>query len=584
MKNKEPNLISGLRIYEFSSKGDNNVSIYLNSLYTGNRLSIIGGTVSSWLELFNDVSLKTENSGSELDHLKHTVIYRAIVISKRKTNLPIRYSNSPRSEISNICSRSLYSVPRKFPCTPLNRKHEKFDRDKIIIEDDIQGSTRLEGALLNTINNFGKSIDNSNILNSKKRKREIKCNLEYISRNISIFPGNTGREYVVFQRYDEGIILDEDAIMDATPEILAQHIARRLRCCRVLDACSGVGGNTISFSQHCKFVVSVEKSNTRSMINKHNSQIYGLYGSIYDQKDGKTTNNCLDLSSIRETGSPELHFNKKHLISSDYDLHMYFDPESNIVFVNGDILKFCSWYSSKIRENESQQFVNNGIVKLDEIFRGFKIFEWAFASPPWGGYSYNCHKEFGLNSCKYLNYKDLLIRLSSIADNIALFLPRNSDTTEFIAFMTMLGFNAVEVEEVNDTRYNYTLGLLFYCNRIQDNFRPYYLFGQELVGLNDQVIDKLSVFLKCGFNSNSSNYENIIDSKYDHKFTLFCRDLLLKYMFPKKAGRKPIKVVLGRITVLTHLINYILYGGGDSKSTLLNYCSSCESPPSINVL
>ncbi|KAH8740100.1 methylase [Cryptosporidium ryanae] len=573
MRKRKRDLVSGLRITEFDSEYDNDVSIYLNSLYTGNKLSIIEGTVLSWLELFNDTSLKTEINESDLNNFKYSNTYRAIIINKRKTNLPIRYSNSPRSEIINICSGSLYSVSRRFPCTPLNKKHEKFDKVKITIEDNIKESTKLEDALFNTNNNFGKSIDKFNILSVKKRKKEIKCNLEYISKNISIFPGNTGREYVVFQRYDEGIILDEDAIMDATPEILAQHIARRLRCCTVLDACSGVGGNTIAFSQHCKFVVSVEKSNSRSMINKHNSQIYGLYGSTPNLKNVNTANYHFDPSLIREMGSPELHFNKKHVISNDYNLHMYFDPNSNIVFINGNIMEFCSWYSIKIQENESIQINNNCFTKLNEVFRGFKTFEWAFASPPWGGYSYNYYREFSLDSCKSLNYKDLLIRISSIADNVALFLPRNSNITEFIAFMSILGFNAIEIEEVNDTRYNYTLGLLLYCNKIQDNFRPWYLFGQELINLNDQIIDKLAIFIKYSFNSDSPKGVKITDSKYNNKLALFCKDLLVKCLFPDKIENKPMKIGLGKITVLTYLINYVLYRGDDMKSILLDYCS-----------
>lgn len=495
------------------SESEKNVESNLKSSFTKNELTIIKGEVSSWLKLVSNSSLFPVGIENILSSIYNKELFRGLIITKRITNLPIRYTNMPGSIIPNICKNSLYSISERFPCTPLNSDFEKENSERILfqVEKPFDSNTELEEALFGVIDSSEKFVDKNGFLINKKRKKEAKVNIDFLKQKLSIFPGNIGREYLVFQKYDEGVVLDGDAVMDATPEILAQHIARRLRGCTVLDACGGVGGNTIAFSQHCKRVISVEISNQRTLISKHNSQIYNLYGksSCFDTQNIIGDQNNIDV--IRNSGSPTLPFNQAHQVDENGRLNMYFDPKSNIVFINGDILNFCEWY--RIYNHKEHTDTTSSIVK--QVFKNFENFEWAFASPPWGGYSYNGIKHFCLDNNSPLNYKEMIIQLSSIANNIALFLPRNTNLSEFSGLLSILGFNAIEIEAIRDTRFNYILGIVLYSVRTKSKFKLRYLFGQDIKLMRNQISKRLVSFIESVIkkskleNEASDNHENI---------------------------------------------------------------------------
>ncbi|KAK9173866.1 Methylase, partial [Cryptosporidium meleagridis] len=467
-----------------------NVESSLKSSFTGNELVIIKGKISSWLNLVSNSSLFPSGIESILNSMDNKELFRGIIVTRRITNLPIRYTNMPGSVIPNLCKNSLYSVSERFPCTPLNSEFEKENFERISFDIEKSNDCELEEALFGVLDSPKNTKEGGEFYINKKRKKETKLNVDFLKKKLSIFPGNVGREYLVFQKYDDGIILDGDAVMDATPEILSQHIARRLRGCTVLDACGGVGSNTIAFSQHCKRVISVEVSNSRTLISKHNSQIYKLYG---DQSWNNAEGNIRDensINEIRDSGSPTLHFNIAHSIDESCNLSMYFDPKSNIVFVNGDILDFCDWYQNN--SNNKYDFKLSSIAK--QAFNSFENFEWAFASPPWGGYSYNGFKHFNLENNSSLNYKEMIIRLSSVANNIALFLPRNTNITEFSALLSILGFCAIEIEAIRDTRFNYILGIVLYSVRTRSKFKLQYLFGQNIDSISRPISKRLISF------------------------------------------------------------------------------------------
>ncbi|OII72503.1 uncharacterized protein cubi_00498 [Cryptosporidium ubiquitum] len=527
-----------------------NVESNLKSSFTGNELVIIKGEVGSWLRLVSGSSLFPVGAEKILSSVNNKELFRGLIISKRITNLPIRYTNIPGSIIPNLCKNSLYSISERFPCTPLNSDFEKENFEKILfqVEKSFDSSTELEEALFGVIDSSEKLIERSEFSINKKRKKETKANIDFLEQKLSIFPGNVGREYLVFQRYDEGVILDKDAVMDATPEILAQHIARRLRGCTILDACGGVGGNTIAFSQHCKRVISVEISNYRTLICKHNSQIYKLYGesSCFGSQNIVGGESFIDV--IRESGSPTLPFNQAHSIDESGNLNMYFDPKSNIVFINGDILNFCNWYHIYSRKEYSG--TSSSIVK--QAFKDFENFEWAFASPPWGGYSYNGIKNFSLENNSLLNYKEMIIRLSSIANNIALFLPRNTNLSEFSALLSILGFHAIEIEAIRDTRFNYILGIVLYSVRTKSKFKLRYLFGQDINFMNDQISKRLISFTenmikKTNPGSNTNSNQKNISKPGIKKLSKFGRKV---EKLLKKKG-------LESLIVITYILNYI---------------------------
>ncbi|EAK88842.1 methylase [Cryptosporidium parvum Iowa II] len=551
----------------FENEYKKNVESNMKSSFTGNELVIIKGEISSWLNLVSNSSLFSSGIENIMNSMGNKELFRGIIVTRRITNLPIRYTNMPGSIIPNLCKNSLYSVSERFPCTPLNSEFEKenFERISFDIEKFKENDRELEEALFGVLDSPKNIKEGSEFLINKKRKKETKVNVDFLKKNLSIFPGNVGREYLVFQKYDDGIILDGDAIMDATPEILSQHIARRLRGCTVLDACGGVGSNTIAFSQHCKRVISVEISNSRTLICKHNSQIYKLYG---DQSWNNTESNVRDKNSIdaiRDSGSPTLHFNIAHSIDDSYNLSMYFDPKSNIVFVNGDILDFCDWYQN--HSHNKYDFKSFSIAK--QVFNNFENFEWAFASPPWGGYSYNGFKHFNLENNSSLNYKEMIIRLSSVANNIALFLPRNTNITEFSALLSILGFYAIEIEAIRDTRFNYILGIVLYSVRTRSKFKLQYLFGQNIDSISHSISKRLISFTEHILRKSKLDRGESVDEQNISKLGI---KKISK--FGKKIERQIKKKGLEPMMAITYLLNYILHRDDYGTNLYLPNCSN----------
>jgi hypothetical protein len=91
------------------------------------------------------------------------------------------------------------------------------------------------------------------------------------------------KRYTLFERYDEGCLLDREGWFSVTPQCIASHTAERLAFPRVVDCFSGVGGNTIQvstdstqFASHGAQVVSIELDSRRIAMAKKNAEIYGV--------------------------------------------------------------------------------------------------------------------------------------------------------------------------------------------------------------------------------------------------------------------------------------------------------------------
>ena len=61
-----------------------------------------------------------------------------------------------------------------------------------------------------------------------------------------------------------------------TPEVIAQHIADRLRCDLIVDAFCGAGGNAIQFAFTCNHVIAVDIDPKKIELAKHNAEVYGV--------------------------------------------------------------------------------------------------------------------------------------------------------------------------------------------------------------------------------------------------------------------------------------------------------------------
>ncbi|KAF0384360.1 RNA cap guanine-N2 methyltransferase-domain-containing protein [Gigaspora rosea] len=81
---------------------------------------------------------------------------------------------------------------------------------------------------------------------------------------------------ILFTKYKEGILMDEEGWYSVTPEDVAIHIAERCRCDIIIDAFCGVGGNAIQFAFTCHQVIAIDIDETKLMCAKHNAMIYGV--------------------------------------------------------------------------------------------------------------------------------------------------------------------------------------------------------------------------------------------------------------------------------------------------------------------
>ncbi|KAI9832833.1 MAG: hypothetical protein M1826_000999 [Phylliscum demangeonii] len=92
----------------------------------------------------------------------------------------------------------------------------------------------------------------------------------------------------IFHRYDQGIWMTDEAWYGVTPEAVANKIADDLSRYApsdrtiLIDAFSGVGGNTIAFarSNRWKHIFAVEKDGAAIRCAKHNASVYGVQDRI----------------------------------------------------------------------------------------------------------------------------------------------------------------------------------------------------------------------------------------------------------------------------------------------------------------
>ncbi|KAG1874284.1 Tgs1 protein [Suillus subluteus] len=186
-----------------------------------------------------------------------------------------------------------------------------------------------------------------------------------------------------FSLYDQGCLLDEEGWYSVTPEDIAVQIADRCRCDTILDPFCGVGGNAIAFAKTCEHVIALDISPTRLALARHNAAIYGV--------------------------------------------------ADRIEFILADYISFANAYLSRPHPTR----------RIDVVF----------LSPPWGGPGYispsenhvspynntdfqddlETHSQYSLSRIQPVHGADLFRLTKRISDNIAYFLPRNTDLNEISA-------------------------------------------------------------------------------------------------------------------------------------------------------
>ncbi|CAD5111419.1 DgyrCDS728 [Dimorphilus gyrociliatus] len=88
------------------------------------------------------------------------------------------------------------------------------------------------------------------------------------------------QRYLLFSKFDDGIMLDHEGWFSVTPEIIAKHVAERCKCDVIVDAFCGAGGNTIQFALTCKRVIAIDIDPVKLKCAKNNAKIYGVEDKI----------------------------------------------------------------------------------------------------------------------------------------------------------------------------------------------------------------------------------------------------------------------------------------------------------------
>ncbi|SLM35985.1 rna methylase family [Lasallia pustulata] len=92
------------------------------------------------------------------------------------------------------------------------------------------------------------------------------------------------QRYKIFSRYDEGILMTDEAWFGVTPEPVANKVAQHITEAApaekriIIDAFAGAGGNAIAFasSGRWKRVYAIEKDPQVLACAKHNAEVYGV--------------------------------------------------------------------------------------------------------------------------------------------------------------------------------------------------------------------------------------------------------------------------------------------------------------------
>lgn len=123
-----------------------------------------------------------------------------------------------------------------------------------------------------------------------------------VSRPPGIPDAAWNRRHFLFSRFDMGVEMDAEAWFEVTPENVAQFISSRIPCVGlVIDACCGVGGNSIQFARRRERVLGIDSSGKRIAMASKNASIYGVKGRIdfvhadvnaYLQELGRLANAC----------------------------------------------------------------------------------------------------------------------------------------------------------------------------------------------------------------------------------------------------------------------------------------------------
>ncbi len=220
-----------------------------------------------------------------------------------------------------------------------------------------------------------------------------------ILNSASMFPPQMKKywrnRYRIFSKYDQGIIMTKELWYSVTPEDVSIFIAKFLRKSmkdpngRILDLCCGGGGDTIQFLRLFSHVYGIDNKQIHLDCTLNNASVY------------------LDSSSIQK---------KLKLMRCDWS----YSIDSAKILADG----------GKPSELMHPELVN--CIKTVSYLIDAHI-DIVYSSPPWGGPSYSDSGKFNLEDLGPFGLEKLLRSILPLSNNIALFLPRNSNLDQLKA-------------------------------------------------------------------------------------------------------------------------------------------------------
>ncbi|KAM7280681.1 hypothetical protein ACFE04_007815 [Oxalis oulophora] len=151
----------------------------------------------------------------------------------------------------------------------------------------------LHGGLVasNIIDKVDIPLDLSTTKRKKKaRKKLAEQSFSYESEEVHFegayeeYPANVHKywcqRYLLFSKFDDGIIMDEEGWFSVTPEPIARHHALRCGDGTIVDCFTGAGGNAIQFAQRSKHVIAIDIDPMKISYAHHNAAIYGVEDQI----------------------------------------------------------------------------------------------------------------------------------------------------------------------------------------------------------------------------------------------------------------------------------------------------------------
>lgn len=81
------------------------------------------------------------------------------------------------------------------------------------------------------------------------------------------------QRYLLFQKFDEGISLDQESWRTLVPQAIAEYLSNKIKCQTVLDAFCGAGGNSIKLANTCSRVIATDINLSKLKCLSHNAKV-----------------------------------------------------------------------------------------------------------------------------------------------------------------------------------------------------------------------------------------------------------------------------------------------------------------------